>query len=50
MQCKCFFLIDASVREAAAEALGVAMKHLGEKTLGPLTADLEPIKLQKVRK
>ncbi len=39
---------DATVREAAAEVFGVAMKHLGERALGSLTADLEPIKLQKV--
>lgn len=39
---------DANVREAAAEAFGVAMKHLGEKALAPLIADMEAIKLQKV--
>ncbi|XP_021953812.1 protein mini spindles isoform X2 [Folsomia candida] len=40
---------DANVREAAAEAFGVAMKHLGEKALAPLIADMEAIKLQKVK-
>jgi len=40
---------DPQVRDAAAEAFGVAMKHLGEKAVSPLTADLEPIKLAKVK-
>jgi cytoskeleton-associated protein 5 len=40
---------DPNVRDAAAEAIGVAMKHLGEKPLQPFISELEPIKLAKVK-
>ncbi|CAL8111536.1 unnamed protein product [Orchesella dallaii] len=40
---------DPGVRDAAAEALGVALKHIGEKNMAPFISDLEQIKLQKVK-
>ena len=36
------------VREASFQALGTAMKVVGEKPLTPFLADVEPIKLTKV--
>ena len=40
---------DANVRDGASEALGVLMKVLGEPTITKLMADVDPIKLAKVK-
>lgn len=40
--------IDAGVRDAAAETMGISLKHLGEKNLAPFLADLDQLKLAKV--
>ena len=37
------------VRDAAFEALGTAMKVVGEKAVNPFLADLDKLKLDKVR-
>lgn len=37
------------VRDAAYEALGTAMKVVGEKAVNPFLADLDKLKLDKVR-
>ncbi|XP_071485290.1 cytoskeleton-associated protein 5-like [Diadema antillarum] len=39
----------ADVREAASEALGTALRVVGEKPMGPFLADLEKIKLDKIK-
>ena len=41
--------LDPGVRDAAFEALGVVFKSAGEKSLMAFTADMDPIKLAKVR-
>ena len=38
------------VRDAAFEALGTAMKVVGEKAVNPFLSDLDKLKLDKVRK
>ena len=38
------------VRDAAFEALGTAMKVIGEKAVNPFLADLDKLKLDKVRR
>lgn len=43
------YVKDPTVRDAAAEAMGVALKYLGEKNMTPFTADLEALKLAKVK-
>ncbi len=40
---------DPAVRDASAEALGTLLKLLGEKTVGPLFADVDPLKMVKVK-
>ncbi|KAL8599784.1 hypothetical protein ACOMHN_052297 [Nucella lapillus] len=40
---------DPVVREAAFEALGVAMKVVTEKHTNPFLADIDPIKMQKIQ-
>lgn len=37
------------VRDAAFEALGTAMKVVGEKAVNPFLSDLDKLKLDKVR-
>lgn len=37
------------VRDAAFEALGMAMKVVGEKAVNPFLSDLDKLKLDKVR-
>lgn len=46
---KMFTLSDPSVRDAAAEALGTAMKLVGEKNIAPHIGKLEPLKEQKIK-
>ena len=43
------FCIDPTVRDSSAEAIGTAMKVAGEKALMPFLADLEAIKLTKIK-
>lgn len=38
------------VRDAAFEALGTAMKMIGEKAVNPFLSDLDKLKLDKVRR
>lgn len=38
----------SDVRDAAFEALGTAMKVVGEKAVNPFLADLDKLKLDKV--
>ncbi len=47
----CGFLrrTDPSVRDSSAEALGTAMKVVGEKVIMPFMPDLEPMKLAKIK-
>ncbi|CAG7828433.1 unnamed protein product [Allacma fusca] len=40
---------DPAVRDAASEALGVALKAAGEKNMSTLFQDLDPLKLQKIK-
>ena len=40
--------MDATVRDASAEAIGTAMKVVGEKLISPLLADVDPIKMAKI--
>lgn len=39
----------AEVRDAAFEALGTAMKVVGEKAVNPFLSDLDKLKLDKVK-
>ncbi|KAK2715976.1 hypothetical protein QYM36_010510 [Artemia franciscana] len=39
---------DANVRDASAEALGTAMKVVGEKGIMPFLGDMEPLKMAKL--
>ena len=41
--------LDPSVRDSSAEALGVAMKVVGEKIIMPFLPDLEAMKMAKIR-
>ena len=43
-----YILLDPTVRDNSAEALGVALKVVGEKVLDPFIADIDPLKNQKV--
>lgn len=43
-----YYISDPGVRDAAAEAMGVAFKYLGEKNVAPFIADLDALKLAKV--
>ncbi|XP_033245413.1 protein mini spindles isoform X4 [Drosophila miranda] len=40
---------DPTVRDSSAEALGTLMKLVGEKTLEPLLADVDPLKMSKIK-
>ncbi|XP_037049831.1 protein mini spindles isoform X3 [Bradysia coprophila] len=40
---------DPAVRDASAETLGTLMKLLGEKTVAPHLADVDPLKLAKIK-
>ncbi|XP_065581749.1 cytoskeleton-associated protein 5-like [Artemia franciscana] len=40
---------DANVRDASAEALGTAMKVVGEKGIMPFLGDMEPLKMAKIK-
>lgn len=40
---------DGNVREGASEALGVLMKILGEPVMTKMMADVDPIKMAKVK-
>jgi len=42
-------LLDPTVRDAAAEALGVTYKAMGERAIAPFLSEIEPLKLAKVR-
>lgn len=42
------FLTDPSVRDNAAEALGTALKVVGDKTLLPFLSDVDNLKMVKV--
>lgn len=46
---KCLNESDPGVRDTAAEALGVAMKVVGEKGLMPFLADVDSLKMAKIR-
>ena len=41
--------MDATVRDAAAEAIGTVQKVVGEKAMTPLVQDVDPIKLTKIK-
>jgi len=41
--------MDGSVRDASAEAIGTAMKVVGEKVMNALVADVDAIKLAKIK-
>jgi len=41
--------MDATVRDNSAMAIGTAMKVIGENSLMPLIADVEPIKISKIK-
>jgi cytoskeleton-associated protein 5 len=40
---------DPGVRDAASEALGTAMKLVGEKTISPFLADVDALKMEKIK-
>lgn len=40
---------DPTVREASAEAIGTSMKLMGEKALAPYVADVDPLKMVKIK-
>lgn len=40
---------DPTVRDNSAEAVGTAMKLVGEKAISPFLADLDNLKMAKVR-
>lgn len=40
---------DPAVRDASAEAIGTAMKLVGEKAIGPYLMDVDPLKLAKIK-
>lgn len=40
---------DPTVRDVSAEAIGTAMKLVGEKTISPLLTDVDPIKMTKIK-
>lgn len=40
---------DPQVRDSSAEALGTALKVAGEKLVMPFMADVDPLKMAKVR-
>ena len=41
--------MDSTVRDSSAEALGTAMKLVGEKTMTPFLQGIEPIKMTKIK-
>ena len=43
------FLLDPGVRDSSAEALGTAMKVVGEKVIMPFLPDMEAMKLAKIK-
>ena len=43
-----FYFSDPTVRDNSAEALGTALKVVGEKVLAPFLADVDNLKMQKV--
>ncbi|XP_050081123.1 protein mini spindles [Anopheles maculipalpis] len=40
---------DPAVRDAAADAIGTAMKLVGEKTIGPYLTDVDALKMAKIK-
>lgn len=40
---------DPGVRDASADALGTAMKLVGEKTIAPFLAEVDPLKMEKIK-
>lgn len=40
---------DPTVRDSSAEALGTLMKLMGEKAVGPLLTDIDPLKMGKIK-
>jgi cytoskeleton-associated protein 5 len=46
---KYIFSLDPGVRDSSAEALGTAMKVVGEKVIMPFLPDLEAMKMAKIK-
>lgn len=44
------FVLDPTVRDSSAEALGTAMKLIGEKSMMPFLTDIDNLKMTKVFK
>lgn len=42
------FILDPTVRDNSAEAIGVAMKVVGEKAISPFISELDNLKMAKV--
>lgn len=42
------FILDPTVRDSSAEALGTAMKLIGEKSMMPFLTDIDNLKMTKV--
>lgn len=40
---------DPTVRDSSAEAIGTAMKLVGEKTISPFLTDVDPLKMEKIK-